>query len=219
MISNKKCDSVFVDSRCPSSRLWGPLWRTVDLNWWFVVLNLCNQCGFHEWWFCKKCWRTVYQNDFTITPSIFLSIMGRDLLKKRPMCRWKNTKKIQKWWTKKCSFQNYQWIIFFCNSFLHVFFFYICCKYGRINNLNNIQCRYWIDNRCGWIADLDCRLRYSNNCLTVARQDYLGCPRWLRIGRRISPIFLSGWLSPFWYRFRFKVQDRWDFSLFWSDGK
>ena len=210
---------MFVDFWCLSSELERPFWRTVDLNWWFIVLDLCSQCEFHEWWFRRKCWHTVYSNDFTIISFIFLFVMSRDLSKKMLMCWWKNTKKFLKWWTKKCLFWNYQWIIFFCNSFLHVLFFYIHCKYERFNNLNNIQCRYWIGGRCGWIADLDYHLQHWNSCLAVARQDCLGCPRWLRIGRWISLVFLSDWLFPSWYRFRFKVQDPWDFSSFWSDEK
>ena len=219
LISNKKCDHVFVDFQCFLSKLRGPFWRTADLNWWFIVLNLYNQCELHEWWFCKKCWYTVYSNDFAIVPFIFLSIMSRDLSKEMLMCRWKNTKKILKWRTKKCSFWNYWWIIFFCNFFSHVFFFYIRCKYGRINNLNNIQCRYWIGGRCGWIADLNYHLQHWNSCLTVARQNCLDCPRWSRIGRRISPVFLSDWLFSFWYWFRFKVLNSWNFSSFWNNEK
>ena len=48
LISNKKCGRVFVDFWCFSSKLWKPFWRIANLNWWFVVLNLCNQCEFHE---------------------------------------------------------------------------------------------------------------------------------------------------------------------------
>ena len=120
---------------------------------------------------------------------------------------------------KKCLFWNYQWIIFFCNFFLYVLFFYICCKYERIDNLNNIQCHYWINDKCEWVADLNCHLRHSNNCLTVAHQNYLNCPRWFRIGRRISSVFLSDWLFLFWYWFRFKMQNWWNFSLFWNNEK
>ena len=54
---------------------------------------------------------------------------------------------------------------FFLQFFLHVFFFYINWRYGRINNLNNIQCCYWIGGRCGWIADLDYHLQHWNSCL------------------------------------------------------
>ena len=201
------------------SKLQKLFWRIANLNWWFIVLNLCNQCGFHEWWFCKKCWYTVYSNDFTIILFIFLLIMSRDLSKKMSMCWWKNTKKFLKWWTKKCSFWYYQWIIFFYNFFSYVLFFYICCKYERIDNLNNIQCRYWINDKCEWIADLNYHLQHWNNCFTVVCQDCLGRPRWFRIGRRISLIFLSDWLFSFWYWFQFKMQNPWNLSSFWNDEK
>ena len=108
---------------------------------------------------------------------------------------------------------------FFCNFFPHVLFFYIRCRYGRINNLNNIQCHYWIDGRCGWISDLNYHLQHWNNCLIFARQNCLDCPRWFRIGRRISSVFLPDWLFPFWYRFWFKMQNPWNFSSFWNDEK
>ena len=108
---------------------------------------------------------------------------------------------------------------FFLQFFFTCFFFYIRCKYGRINNLNNIQCRYWISDRCGWITDLNYHLQHWNSCLTVAHQDCLDCPRWPRIGRRISSVFLPDWLFSFWYWFRFKVQNPWDFSSFWNDEK
>ena len=158
-------------------------------------------------------------DDFTIVFFIFLFIMGRDLSKKMLMYQWKNTKKTLKWRTKKYLFWNYQWIIFFALFFLYVLFFYICCRYGRINNLNNIQCHYWIGGRCGWVADLDYHLQHWNNCLAVARQDCLDCPWWLRIGRWISLVFLSNWLFSFWYWFRFKMQNPWNFSSFWNDEK
>ena len=55
---------------------------------------------------------------------IFLFLMGRDLSKKMPMCRWKNMKKILKWRTKNVHFEIINESFFF-PIFFRMFFFFI----------------------------------------------------------------------------------------------